>query len=189
MTPTPLSRRSSLRLLGAGALPAALAGCGVVGTLTRPQATPTAVPQAVFEIEADATLNPDSLGTPKPVLLRLYELRAAASFERASFLDLQDKDETQLGQDFVRRQELLVVPGERRRIERQGDAEVSAFGWFAAYRDLERSTWRAVVGSPNSVEMRRRWFGLGPTERLRPIHYRVTVARDVIRVQRQAEPS
>ncbi len=165
-----------------------LAGCGMVSTISRPdEPTPTAVPTARFEIVADRSLNPDVNGIPKPVLLRFYELRATAAFDRAGFLDLQDKDETQLGGDFVRREEFLIVPGERRVIERKGNADVRAFGLFVAYRDLERSTWRATAQSPNSVELRRQWFGLGPNEQLKLVNYRVVVSRDAVRVELQKE--
>ncbi len=163
----------------------ALSGCGVVNTLNRPTEAPTAVPPAIIEIVSERSLNPDIDGMPKPVLLRIYELRAPAAFERSSFFDLQDKDESQLGGDFVRREEFLIAPGERRIIERKGNPDVRSFGFFAAYRDLERSTWRASVDAPNSVEMRRRWWGLGETERLKPVRYLVTVSRDAIRVQHQ----
>ena len=91
-----------------------LLGCGVVNTLNRPTETPTAVPSAIIEIVSERSLNPDIDGMPKPVLLRIYELRAPAAFERSSFFDLQDKDESQLGGDFVRREEFLITPGERR---------------------------------------------------------------------------
>jgi type VI secretion system protein VasD len=165
-----------------------LAGCGVVSSISRPDdPAPTAVPTATFEVIAERSLNPDVNGVPKPVLLRFYELRATAAFERAGFLDLQDKDEAQLGGDFVRRDEFLITPGERRVLERKGNPDVRAFGLFAAYRDLERSTWRATIDSPNSVEMRRRWFGLGPTARLKPVHYVIVVSRDGVRVQLQQE--
>lgn len=179
------NRRAPLRWALGMSMATALTGCGVVNSLNRPVETPSAVPSAVIEIMAERSLNPDIDGMPKPVLLRIYELRAAASFERSSFFDLQDKDEAQLGGDFVHREEILIVPGERRTLERKGNPDVRAFGFFAAYRDLERSTWRASVDAPNSVEMRRRWWGLGPTERLKPVHYLVTVSRDAVRVQPQ----
>lgn len=186
MTSTLPLRRFLLRFVTLAVTASALSACGVVNTLNRPAETPTAVPTAIIEIVAERSLNPDIDGVPKPVLLRIYELRAPAAFERSSFFDLQEKDESQLGGDFVRREELVIAPGERRIIERKGNPDVRAFGFFAGYRDLERSTWRAAVGAPNSVEMRRSWWGLGPTERLKPVHYLVTVSRDAVRVQHLA---
>lgn len=184
-TMTKLSSRTIAQIAFLSAIGWALSGCGVVNTLNRPAEAPTAVPPAIIEIVSERSLNPDIDGMPKPVLLRIYELRAPAAFERSSFFDLQDKDESQLGGDFVRREEFLIAPGERRIIERKGNPDVRSFGFFAAYRDLERSTWRASVDAPNSVEMRRRWWGLGQTERLKPVHYLVTVSRDAVRVQHQ----
>ena len=183
---SPTRRLALLGLIGSGAV-ATLPGCGAVSAITAPAPTPpvTAVPDAVFELVADAGINPDINRTPKPVLMRLYELRAAAAFERASFLDLMEKDEAALGGDFVRREEFLVAPGERRTITRKGNADVRAFGLFAAYRDLERSSWRTSVDAPGSVEMRRRFMGLGPTEQLLPVRYRVSVTRDAVRVDLQ----
>lgn len=185
-TPTfkPCRRHFGATLLAVG-VTQALSACGVASSLSRPEAAPTAVPPATFEIVAARSLNPDVNGLPKPILLKVYELRSAATFERAGFLDLQDKDEAQLGGDFVRREEFLISPGERRVIERKGSAEVRVFGLLAGFRDLERSTWRTVIDAPNSIEMRRRWWGLGPTAQLTPMHYLVTLSRDSVQVQLQ----
>lgn len=187
---TPHGRRRALYTLGALGMGTGLSGCSVMSmlsplsALTRPpEPPPTAVPSALFDVTADVEINPDLDGIPKPVLLRIYELRASAAFDRASFFDLQDKDDGQLGGDFVRRDEFLIMPGQRQTIERKGNADVRAFGLFAAFRDLEHSTWRASVDAPNSVELRRRWWGLGPTEEVKPIRYLVNLTRETITVQ------
>lgn len=175
-----LERRRTLRVLGA----CGLGGCSVVSTLNRPSdPLPNAVPTAVFEVTADSRLNPDREGVPKPVLLRIYELRGATAFDRASFLDLQDKEDGQLGIDFVRREDFLIVPGQDRIVERKGNTEVRAFGLVAGFRNLERSTWRTTVAAPNSVELRRLWWGLGPTELLPPVRYLVRLGRDTVTVR------
>jgi type VI secretion system protein VasD len=180
------ARRQTLRTLGATGLGLGLAGCSSLNPFARaPEQAPTGVPSALFEVVADTDINPDREGIPKPVLLRIYELRAAAAFDRAGFFDLQDKDDGQLGTDFVRREEFLVTPGQRQVIERKGNADVRAFGLFAAYRDLERSTWRASADAPNSVELRRRWWGMGATERLQPVRYVVHLSRDAVSVRIQ----
>lgn len=177
---TPLAHRLAL----AGALCLALSACGALSPFTAPERPPpVVVPTALFEVVADKGLNPDEAGKPKPVMLRLYELRAAAAFERSAYLDLQDKDEASLGSDSVKREEFMVQPGEQRTLERKGNPEVRAFGFLAGYRDLERSRWRTTIDAPNSVELRRRWWGLGPTEQLRPVVYRVTLSRDAIKVE------
>lgn len=177
---TSLERRHALRVLGAFSL----GGCSVISTLNRPSdPPPTSVPTAVFEVMADSRLNPDQDGVPKPVLLRIYELRAATAFDRAGFFDLQGTEDGQLGIDFVRREDFLLAPGQYIVIERKGNVDVRAFGLVAGFRDLERSIWRATVAAPNSAELRRRWWGLGPTELLPPVHYLVRLGRDVVSVR------
>ena len=174
------------RLVLGGSLCLALSACGAFSTFTAPdRPLPVVVPSALFEVVADKGLNPDEAGQPKPVMLRLYELRATAAFERSGYLDLQDKDEAPLGADFVKREEFMFQPGEQRTLERKGHPEVRAFGFLVGYRDLERSRWRTTIAAPNSVELRRRWWGLGPTELLRPVVYRVTLSRDAIKVELQ----
>src|SRR5256885_968574 len=111
-------RRQALQAGGAWARGAAVVpgGAGCAPPTPRPRApegAPTAVPTAIFEVVADMDINPDREGIPKPVLLRIYELRASAAFDRAGFFDLQDKDDGQLGSDFVRREEFLVAPGQQ----------------------------------------------------------------------------
>ncbi|MBV8620388.1 MAG: type VI secretion system lipoprotein TssJ [Curvibacter sp.] len=180
----PTSRRLVLTVplcLGLGA-------CGALSSFTTPDAPPpTAVPTALFEVVADRRLNPDEAGRPKPVMLRLYELRATAAFDRSGYLELQDKDESQLGGDSVKREEFVLQPGEQRTLERKGNPDVRAFGFLVGYRDLEHSLWRTTIDAPNSVEMRRRWWGLGPTERLKPVTYLVTLSRDAVKVEIKPE--
>lgn len=179
-------RRQLIRTICTCGAAASLVGCGVINTLNAPPApAQTAVPPARFEIIADKQLNPDHLGVPKPVLLRIYELKAAATFDRSSFFDLQDKDGDQLGNDYVRREELLIYPGQRLTLELKGNPEVRAFGLLSAYRNIERSTWRASIPSPNSTELRRRWWGLGPTQGLQTVNYHVNLTRDAVEVQVQ----
>jgi type VI secretion system protein VasD len=153
-----------------------LSGCGSAGALGRDTSEVSFVPDAVFEITAESGLNPDSKGVPKPVQVRIYQLRSKSSFERMGFLDLQDKDEAALGSDFVRRDELLVFPGERRSLTIKGNPEVKLFGALVAYRDLDKGTWRAMASSPNSLELRKTWWGFGRIEKPGPIGYFLKLA-------------
>lgn len=165
-------------------LAAGMAGCGVAN-LVRPEEAPTVVLPIKFTIVADRDLNLDAGGIAKPVVLRIYELRSAASFDRASFQDMMDKDESMLGADFVRREELVMLPGETKTLERKGNADVRSFGFFVAYRNLEKGVWRTTVGSPGSAEMRRTWMGLGSVEKALPVNYRIALGSDTVRVQVQ----
>lgn len=166
---------SSLHRLSTSSITAvalgALVGCGAIAGINRDTSETTVVPDAVFEIVADTSLNLDSHGIAKPVQLRLYELRSKSSFERVGFLDLRDKDDAALGSDFVRRDELLIFPGEKRTVVVKGNPEVKMFGALVAYRDLDKGTWRATTNAPNSLDLRKSWWGFGRIEKPKPIEY------------------
>ena len=130
----------------------ALAACG---------AKPVAPPKPkvlTVDVLAAANLNPSTSGRPSPVVVRLYELKAPATFESADFLSLFDKDQSLLGADVVVRDEFVLGPGESHAIKRELGADSKFFAVMAAFRDLERAKWRAVVpllaGKDNAVSVR-----------------------------------
>lgn len=60
-------------------------------------------------------INPNKQGEPRPVTLRLYELRSDIRFVQADFLALYRNDASVLGQDLVLRHELKpLLPGQAR---------------------------------------------------------------------------
>ncbi|MEX8519895.1 MAG: type VI secretion system lipoprotein TssJ [Leptothrix sp. (in: b-proteobacteria)] len=138
-----------LLLAGAGS------GCGLLGGKSDPAAgsAPSPLsglfssgpPELTAMLEASAKVNPDSRQRPSPLLLRLYELKAAAAFNNADFVSLYQRDQAELGGDLLAREEYLLSPGEKRPIKRQLTAQTRFLGVFAAYRDLERARWRLLV--------------------------------------------
>jgi type VI secretion system protein VasD len=110
------------------------------------------------ELRAAPDINPNVNGRPSPVVLRVYELKAAAPFEAADFLSLFDKDQSVLGADIVVRDEFVLNPGESQALKRDLGADSKFIAVMAAFRDLERAKWRAVVplvaGSDNALSVR-----------------------------------
>lgn len=115
-----------------------------------PKPAPVVPPQTLeISVQADPALNPDPRGRPSPVVLRIYELKASQSFLAADFFSLFEKDQATLGADVAAREELQLRPGDTVRLPgRELKADVRAIGVFVAYRDLERSRWRAVRELP-----------------------------------------
>jgi type VI secretion system protein VasD len=108
-----------------------------------------------INVLASAVMNPDVRNRPSPVLVRIYELRSAAQFESLDFLSLHDKDQALLAGDILSRDEFVIQPGESRQMRRSLGPESKFVGAIAAFRDLERARWRALVplatASDNSV--------------------------------------
>ena len=75
----------------------------------------------------------------------MYELKASAQFESADFLSLYDKDQAVLGADIVVRDEFVLQPGEKKTVNKPLPADTKFIGVVAAFRELERARWRALV--------------------------------------------
>ncbi|MFC3147623.1 type VI secretion system lipoprotein TssJ [Piscinibacterium candidicorallinum] len=127
----------------------ALAGCGAA-----PKATPT---KLNISVAVASNANPDTRNRPSPIVVRVYELRAPAGFEAADFFALFDKDREALAADLQARDEFTLQPGETKSIARDAKPESRHIAVFAAFRDLERATWRGTVplvaGKPNNLRV------------------------------------
>ena len=102
--------------------------------------TPTVL---VGTVSAAANLNPSVSQRPSPLAIRLYELRTVADFAKADFMSLYQGDVATLGSGLVLRDEFTLQPGESRPYQRTLSAETRFIAVFAAYRDVERASWRA----------------------------------------------
>ena len=103
--------------------------------------------QTVLEmnISAGPALNPSVQGRASPVVVRVFELKNPATFEDADFMSLYEHEREVLAADLVARDELVITPGEKRRIERVLQEETKLLGIVVAFRALERATWRTSI--------------------------------------------
>lgn len=120
----------------------AAAACAVwlVACASAPSPTPLS-----GSITGASDLNPSVNQRPSPVLLRVYELKSPTAFDKADFMALYQADQATLGGDLVGREEIMLNPGEIRPYKKLAAPETRYIGVVAAYRNLERATWRAVA--------------------------------------------
>jgi type VI secretion system VasD/TssJ family lipoprotein len=126
------------------------------GASPAPAGTPaTPVPQADngrrtlrLAVRAERSLNTDRAQAPASLAVRVYQLRDAAMFQRASFDALYDHDEATLGPALLRRDTLHLRPGETRELALNLDDGAKLVAVFAAFRELERNQWRTVLPLP-----------------------------------------
>ncbi|BDT68005.1 hypothetical protein os1_21860 [Comamonadaceae bacterium OS-1] len=98
----------------------------------------------VLIVDAAAGVNPDASLRPSPIKVRVYELKDAAGFRDADYFTLDTSDKTALAADMLAKDEFILRPGESKTIERKSNAQTTAIGVLAGYRDLPNSIWRAV---------------------------------------------
>ncbi len=118
----------------------ALAGVVLVGCAAKPAVT---TPVALTLVAAPDA-NPDARNRASPLTVRVYALKSTGPFEGADFFSLYEKDQATLGAEMVQREEVLLRPGDSKKLALTLPADVKAIGVLAAYRDLVRARWREV---------------------------------------------
>lgn len=140
--PHRISRRWSLAALASLGLALLLPGCASKPPPSPPPPKPKIL---TIELQAAPNLNPNINGRPSPVVVRLYELKSTAQFQSADFISLFEKDQSLLGGDVAVREEFVLSPGESKSIRREFGADSKFIAVMAAFRDLERATWRGSI--------------------------------------------
>ena len=101
-----------------------------------------------LSIQAERVLNTDRQQGSASLALRVYVLSDGQVIQRASFDSLYDNDEATLGASLLRRESVHLRPGETRELVLALSDEARFIAVVAAYRELERSQWRAVLPLP-----------------------------------------
>jgi type VI secretion system protein VasD len=113
---------------------------GVLDKMFEPGAT---IVEASFE--TSEFVNPDPKNRASPIIVVFYELSSVGNFESADFFALYEQDEEVLGKDLQARDEIQLIPGEMRSIERELKDETRYVAVIAAYRDIENANWRSSI--------------------------------------------
>lgn len=97
-----------------------------------------------FKVDAD--INPDDQKTPSPLFIRMYELKSTKQFERASFLDLFERDKETLGADMIAKQRLKrIKPGEDTEISFVLDAKTQFVGLYAEFSEYKNANFKVII--------------------------------------------
>ncbi len=96
------------------------------------------------KIVAASNVNPDDSGRASPVVIRIYELKKADTFQDTDFFSLYDKESATLGQDMNGREEVELQPKSSKTVKRKLQPDTQYIGVMAAFRDIDQAHWRAV---------------------------------------------
>ncbi|MBS0343631.1 MAG: type VI secretion system lipoprotein TssJ [Proteobacteria bacterium] len=125
----------------------------LAASCSAPPPKPVVTPVSLSLVAAPDA-NPDARGRASPLTVRVYVLKAPGPFQGADFFSLYDKDQATLGPEMVKREEVLINPGESKKLEFTLDPDAKNIAVLAAYRDIERARWRDLkpldVGKPNA---------------------------------------
>jgi len=128
-----------------------LSGCGSTDTLPAPESQ-----RLDLRVNASDTVNPDNQKKASPIEVRIYELKNDAAFTTADYWSLQDNDKAILADDLLHRDSFILRPGEEKKLRRLLNAQTTALGVLAGYRNLGKSVWRATYKIPEAPE--KSWY-------------------------------
>jgi type VI secretion system protein VasD len=136
MPARPLSGRPILRACLAAMMLAALSACG-----SKPV-------QLKISVNADGHSNPDPRGDPRPVVVRVFELKSLAGFNSADFFQIYEKEAETLGADLIGREELRLRSNESVTLIHALKPDTKFIAALAAFREPEKSIWRSAAAVP-----------------------------------------
>jgi type VI secretion system protein VasD len=118
-------------LLGCSAKPAPAA--------KEPTACQPTIP--VLSVSASDRINPSAAGQPRPVQLRVYQLKSDAKLVTAKFEDIWQNDAAALEPDLVKVDEYTVFPGETKVLKVSRNADAHNLAAVALFREPQGKTW------------------------------------------------
>ncbi|ACH63979.1 type VI secretion system lipoprotein TssJ [Aliivibrio fischeri] len=95
-------------------------------------------------ITADKVLNVREGGQSSPVILRIHELNSPVLFRNLDFFALFENDKDALGDEYIKRYEYQIQPGDVVHETLVLDPATRAIGFSVAFRDINGSSWRKV---------------------------------------------
>ena len=104
-------------------------------------------PPAVVDltVKASPDLNRNAAGTPLSVAVRLYSLNDRARFATADAYGLMSRENAVLGDERVGSEEIVVRPGETRKVTMAPKPGVRFLGVAVLFHDIDRAQWRAIA--------------------------------------------
>ncbi len=126
---------------------AVLAACA--GTVPPPEAPKKCPPQTVtLSLLASPTINPTSTGSPRPVVVRVYQLKNDARLYNAAFEDVWHDDKTALADDVVKVDEVQLYPASRQDVKFERAEPVQHVAAVALFQEPKGRSWFSVFDLP-----------------------------------------
>jgi type VI secretion system protein VasD len=85
--------------------------------------------------------------------VRVYLLKSADKLARADYFQIIDHERDVLGSDLIKREDMVMRPGETHVVVLEGQREKAAIGVVVGYRNIEQANWRVISPIPNSGEL------------------------------------
>ncbi len=121
-----------------------MSGCTMWGQLKESTGLTPTTSSIELIIEADDVLNVREGGQSSPVILRIHELSSPVLFRSLDFFALFENDKASLGDEYLKRYEYQLQPGDSIHEIIELTPETRALGFSVAFRNISGSSWRRV---------------------------------------------
>lgn len=133
-------RMNAMRLFSSTLLAVFMMGCGSSAPVFEPSISVTVNMQAADDI------NRFEDDIPRPLIIRLYQLKESGAFENAEFVSIYESDTSVLASSLIDSKVMPpVIPGETRSFTLEVQQETKFIAVFAEFADYEVATSKAVV--------------------------------------------
>ncbi|HSO00560.1 MAG TPA: type VI secretion system lipoprotein TssJ [Candidatus Nanopelagicales bacterium] len=133
--------------LGLGAAGAAwVAGCA--GAPPPPPPEPCDVQMVTLNLFAADNINPNETGNPRPVVVRLYQLKGDVRLENATYDEVLLKDKDILQDDIAKVDEVEVFPNDLVEVKFERIKEASHLAGVALFHSPKGNSWKTFYEFP-----------------------------------------
>ncbi len=144
-----LSLRRTPALLGVAVLVAQVA---VVASGCRPapvkDAAPCEVQVVTLDIYAADNLNPNENGNPRPVVVKLYQLKSDMKLNNATYDDVLLREKDVLGEDVAKVDDVEVYPNDLVQVRFERIKEASHLAGVALFHSPKGTSWKTFFEFP-----------------------------------------
>lgn len=132
--------------LAAGGLGASsLTAC----TTVQPQTPkPCDVQVVTLNIYAADNINPNERGNPRPVVVKLYQLKGDVRMENATYDEILLKDKDTLGEDLAKVDDIEVFPNDLVQVKFERIKEASVLAGVALFHGPKGTSWKTFYAFP-----------------------------------------
>ncbi len=147
-----LPQRSTLVALAFAGLTAG--GLGSFSLLTACTTVPPAAPKpcdvqiVTLNIYAADNINPNDKGNPRPVVVKLYQLKGDVRMENATYDEILLKDKDTLGEDFAKVDDVEVFPNDLVQVKFERIKEASVLAGVALFHGPKGTSWKTFYAFP-----------------------------------------
>ena len=123
-----------------------LSACGLFKKKKPPPPPPPEPTRVVVRFDAAGDMNPNGEGRASPLGVRIYQLRSYPAFGKADFFSLYDDDDSVLGSELLEKQEIMLMPNEKRTVFFEPEEGTHTIGFLGMFMMHEGIQWKAAAG-------------------------------------------